>query len=235
MKYHHLKAIFNIVAQLREKKVQSFFLCALFFVAAHDSAMAAFVTYNGDSTVESDWQLAAGSTVLEDFELFSAGTQISSLPTLGISFDILAGGGYPQAYTFGGTPHGPMHLGNFPNGINAINRYDDIVLQVLPGYEITALGFWNGDGQSDTLVATAYDASNNILGSVGSFKGTFAGFISDVAISRVVFDGNTGDGWNHLDGLQTNAASRVPVPAAFWLFLSGLVGLLKCGRTVKNT
>jgi hypothetical protein len=36
-----------------------------------------------------------------------------------------------------------------------------------------------------------------------------------------VFLGNTGDGWNHFDGLQTNA-SVVPLPAAFPLFASGL-------------
>ena len=229
MNYHHPKSVFNIAAALHEKKFQLIFLCALFFAAGNNNAIAAFVTFNGDSAAESNWQLAAGNTILENFESYSEGTKISSLPTLGISFDLLAGGGYPQAYSFGGTPHGPMHLGNFPNGINAINQYDDIVLHVLPGYAINALGFWNGDGQSDTLIATAYDASNNILGSVGSFKGTFAGFVSDVAISRVVFGGNTGDGWNHLDGLQTNA-SIVPVPAASWLFLSGIIGLLRYRR-----
>jgi len=232
MKFHQYKSTFSILAQPSKSKVQPLVLYFLFLVAANNSALAAFVTYNGDSTTEINWQTAAGTTALENFESYSVGTQISSLPTLGISFDSLAGGGHPQAYLFGGTPHGPIHLGNFPNGINAINRFDDIVLHVLPGYEITALGFWNGDGQSDTLVATAYDASDNILGSVGSFKGTFAGFTSDIAISRVVFDGNTGDGWNHLDGLQTNAVSSVPVPATFWLFLSGLFGLMKCRRKV---
>lgn len=202
--------------------IRAFAFCALYLTAANNAALAAFVTYNGGTAEESNWQVAAGTTVLEDFESYSNGTQIPSLPALGISFDPLAGGGYPQAYLFGGTPHGPMHLANFPNGINSINRWDDIVVNVLPRYEITAFGFWNGDGQRDTLVATAYDASNNVLGSVGAFKGTFTGLISDIAISRLVFDGNTGDGWNHLDGLQTNAVSAVPLPAALPLFLSAL-------------
>ncbi len=229
---YKIKPTVSFFVQSSKGKFLSLFLCALFLATTNNDASAAFVTYNGDSTVELAWQIAAGATALENFESYSAGTQISSLPTLGISFDLLAGGGYPQAYSFGGTPHGPMQLGNFPNGINEINRWDDIVLQVLPGYEITALGFWNGDGSSTTFVATAYDVSDNILGSIGSLQGTFAGFISDTAISRVVFDGNTGDGWNHLDGLQTNVVSSVPVPAAFWLMLSGLVSLLKFGRTV---
>jgi len=232
MIFYQLKPTFNFSTQPSKNKLLSFILCFLFLVIANNNALAAFVTYTGNSAVELNWQIAAGTTTLENFESYTAGTQISSLPALGISFDPLAGGGYPQTYQFGGTPHGPMQLGNFPNGINEINRWDDIVLRVLPGFEITALGFWNGDGQRDTLVATAYDASNNILGFVGSFKGTFAGFVSDIAISRVVFSGITGDGWNHLDGLQTNAISSVPVPAAFWLFLSGLVALLKYRRPV---
>jgi len=203
----------------------TFTFCVLFtllLTTVNNSALAAFIPY----TAESTWQAAAGTTALENFETYSNGTQIASLPALGISFDTLAGGGHPQAYLFSAiTPHGPMHLGNFPNGINAINRWDDIVLRVLSGYEITALGFWNGDGQADTLVARAYDASNTLLGTVGAFKGRFAGFTSDIAISHVVFDGNTGDGWNHLDGLQTNATSTVPEPATLALLGAGLAGL----------
>jgi len=180
-------------------------------------AWGTFISYSDEAT----WQAAAGATVLENFEAYAAGVQIPSLPALGIDFDTLDGGGFPVTYSFGGTPHGPMQLANFPNGINAINRWDDIVLNVLPGYQITALGFWNGDGQSDTLVATAYDASDNVLGSIGAFKDTFAGFTSSVAIARVVFDGNTGDGWNHLDGLQTNA-TLVPEPSTALLLGLGL-------------
>lgn len=234
MTSHQFKnTTFTFLAPQRKCKLLSFALCCLFVTTASNSASAAFVTYNGNTTAESAWQTDAGSTVLENFESYAIGTQISSLPALGIGFATLAGGGHPNIYNHGGgTPHGPLHLGNFPNGINEINRWDDIVLNVLPGSQITALGFWNGDGQSATLVATAYDSSNNVLGSVGAFHGTFAGFVSDTLISRVVFDGNTGDGWNHLDGLQTNV-TPVPVPAAFWLLLSGIVGLLKCKCRVK--
>ena len=121
-------------------------------------------------------------------------------------------------------------MGNFPNGITETNRWDDIILNVLPGHTITSVGFWNGDGQADTFYAYAYDASNNMLGSVGAYKDTFAGFISDVPISYVVFDGNTGDGWNHLDGLQTNVSS-VPLPASFLFLLSGsaILSILRKG------
>ena len=74
------------------------------------------------------------------------------------------------------------------------------------------------------MSASAYDVNGVCLGEIGADKGRFAGFISDVAISRVVFDGNTGDGWNHLDGLQTNAT--VPIPGAVWLLSSGIASIV---------
>jgi len=202
-------------------------VCALLLSIVTNSVFAAFVTY----TSESNWQTAAGTTILEDFQSYSVNTQITSLPLLGVDFEMLAGGGYPATYNHfsDGSGYGSMHLSNFPNGIGGTNQWDDIILNVMPGYQVTALGFWNGDGQSDTLMATVYDASDNVLGTVGAFKDTFAGFVSDVPIARVVFDGDTGDGWNHLDGLQTNA-NVVPVPAAVWLFVSGLLGLIGISR-----
>lgn len=187
-------------------------------------AIAAFTGFEGDLATEAAWRAAAGTVVLESFETYADGTQIPVLPGLGVAFDTLAGGGHPQAYRFGGgTPYGAMHLGNFPNGINSINRWNDIVLRPLPGQSLFALGFWNGDGQRDTLVARAYAADGSLLGQVGSLTGTFAGFVSDRAVARVVFDGQTGDGWNHLDGLQTVTA--VPEPPAAWLAALGAAGL----------
>lgn len=230
MRSHQLIHTFSISGHLKKEKIIRLFLCYILAIITSHSASAAFVTYNGGTIEESNWQTAAGTTMLDDFEAYAIDTQITSLPELGIGFDTLAGGGFPNIYNHGGgIPYGSLHLANFPNGINEINRWDDIVLHVLPGFNITALGYWNGDGQSDTLVATAYDLFGNALGSVGAFKGTFAGFISDVSISYVVFDGKTGDGWNHLDGLQTNV---VPIPAAFWLFPSALIFLLGGRRKV---
>ena len=152
MTFRQLERTFTFLAPQRKRKLLLFTLCCLFLITTSSSALAAFVTYNGGTAVESDWQTDAGTTVLEDFESYAVGTQISSLPALGVDFDTLAGGGFPVIYNHGGgTPYGPLHLANFPNGINEINRWDDIVLHVIPGVQITALGFWNGDGQSDPL------------------------------------------------------------------------------------
>lgn len=210
------------------KITQFLILCTTLFAAINNGAMASNMSFNGGAAAELAWQAAAGTTALEGFESYSAGAQIPSLPALGISFDLLAGGGFPVIYQH--WADGSMQLANFPNGINEINRWNDIVLHVLPGYNITAFGFWNGDGQQATLVGTAYDASGNVLGSVDAYTGTFGGFISDVSISRVVFGGNVGDGWNHLDRLQTNAVASVPIPAAAWLMVSGLLGLIGVAR-----
>lgn len=125
-------------------------------------AFADFDSYVGEAA----WRVAAGTTHIEDFESYGVGTQFTQLPGLGVSFAELAGGGYPVIYQHfepNVTPYGSKHLGNFPNGINAINRYAPIVLMPQPGLRLTALGFYNGDGQADTMVATAYDSNDSAL------------------------------------------------------------------------
>lgn len=182
------------------------------------AARAGFTTYASEAT----WQAAAGGTQLETFESYSVGTQFMSLPALGVAFAELEGGGYPVIYQHSAatTPYGNKHLANFPNGINAVNRYAAIVLSPQSGLHLTALGFYNGDGQADTMTATAYDSDGNVLGSIGAFKGAFAGFTSSTPVAKVIFGGNTGDGWNHIDGLQTSVVA-VPEPSTLWMLALG--------------
>jgi hypothetical protein len=214
----------------RSSRVALVFYFLIF--AAYNSAHAATIT---PYSVELAWQLAAAPTVLENFESYAGGTQIPTLPALGVGFDVLAGTGYPATYFHIGPPnttHGAMHLGNFPNGVGGTpsNQFNDIVMQVLVGYTITAVGFWNGDGQlAAILEARVYDTTNAFIGSVSALSGTFAGFVADAPISRVEFEGITGDGWNHLDGLQTNvrAVAQVPEPSTILLLGSALTAYLK--------
>ena len=132
------------------KKFLLFVLFTVIFTGWHNSVLADFIQYSN----ESSWQVAAGATVLEDFESYSVGDTFSSLPALGVGFSELSGGGFPNIYRNYGdvTPYGRNHLGNFPNGTNSINRWADTTMFVLSGYNITAVGFWNGDGQADTFL-----------------------------------------------------------------------------------
>lgn len=194
------------------------------FALSTEAQAATFTTF----TDEAKWQDAVGTSALEDFETQSPDDQIKSLPALNITFDELEGGGFPQIYVHDSDPtgYGTQHLGNFPNGINTTNQFDDLVIRAGAGFELLGLGFWNGDGQTDPITATVYDAKDQVLGMISAVTGTFAGFTTDMQVSRVVFDGNTGDGWNHIDGLQTATASAapIPVPAGGALLLSGLLG-----------
>ena len=199
--------------------------------AAPLTATASFTVYRGGLAVEAQWRKDAGMTQLDTFESYAIGAQIAALPALGLQFDRLQGGGFPVIYLHGEDdthPYGQKHLGNFPNGINDINRFDDIIGRVTAGSVITAIGFWNGDGQDDTYVLTVFDIVGKSLGTIGARKGTFAGFISDNPVDHVSWEGHTGDGWDHLDALQTNVhAALVPEPQ-----LLGLTALaiLLCGR-----
>src|SRR6266446_7656542 len=205
------------------------------------SAAATFITYAGGTTAETSWRTAAGITTLENFDSYSAGNQIQTLPLLGVGFDPIDVGLslYPGIYSHyvADTPSLSLQLSNMPSGSpTATYRYADIELYVLSGYALTALGFWNGD-PNGPMTITVYDISNNVLGSVSAATNpdhvfdattlTFAGFVSDVAIARVHFEGNTGDGWNHIDDLQTNAirSTEVPEPSSLAMFALGLAGV----------
>lgn len=201
-------------------------IACLAVLLAAPSAFGDTVTFNAFGN-ETTWRNAAGNTIIDTFESYTPyGVQIPELPALGIRFEELDGGGYPRIYNHAGSPYGLQSLANFPNGINETNRWDDVVITVLPGRTITAMGYWNTDGQFDTLVATAYDADGQVLGSIGAYTGQFAGFVSNVPVARVVLDGNSGDGWNSFDGLQTN----VPEPATLGLLAMGGVSLLRWRR-----
>ena len=112
----------------------------------------------------------------------------------------------------------------------------DIELYVLDGYTITALGFWNGD-PNGAMVITVYDELDNVLGSVSAATNpdvpfgpstlTFAGFVSDTPFARIHLEGATGDGWNHIDDMQTNA---LPEPAGMLGLGIGLLAALSRKR-----
>ena len=88
---------------------------------------------------------------------------------------------------------------------------------------------WNG---TNFLQGTDTTGAN---GTSTSASGTTSGNTFDLEYSSYItggsFDGQTGF-W-HLQGTFTEAAPEVPVPAAVWLFGSGLLGLVGVARRKK--
>lgn len=91
-----------------------------------------------------------------------------------------------------------------------------------------------GQGTGITLTLTLLAGGTEVLTTEipRSTAGTFWGFVSDVAFTDVLLTAGTQSGVAetfHLDNM-VYSASPVPVPAAVWLFGSGLLGLLGVRR-----
>lgn len=86
-------------------------------------------------------------------------------------------------------------------------------------------------GEQETV--ELYDSSNNLIASVLAPNASgFFGVVSDTAIDSVIIRNGLFANGNpdrfFIDNLSVDAV--VPVPAAFWLFISGLAGLVMYGR-----
>lgn len=166
-----------------------------------------FTTYEGGPAAESAWRAAAGGPqVMETFEGYLNHQLIASIPSLHLNLEVNEPFGYPSTY-FDSSQHrtGPMNLGNF-NSATFAGQFADMVIHVDAGYVMTAFAFWNTDPQGNYVVS-AYDSNGNLLGTVSAqtfwtFE-SFAGFVSSVPVATLVFDGNMGDGWNHIDDVQS--------------------------------
>jgi hypothetical protein len=102
-------------------------------------------------------------------------------------------------------------------------------------------GFFNYASQ---LTLEAFDASNNLLGSVTSLFGAnlapsgdsgsgpneFLQLNSASGISRVAITGDPAGGSFTLDDLTITTSTAVPEPEAFVFLLGGLLGLTKSYR-----
>lgn len=211
-------------------------LCALFLFPLSNSVYASFVTFQGGFSTESAWRAAVGSYSIETFEGFAAGSVVTTLPSIQLEIDPLVGSTQPDIYvhSVANTPPGAKQLPNFallPELTPFKNL--DIVARPTAGTNIFAFGFWNGDPQGHMVVRVFDELDNQIgtiaalinSGSASALSSSFAGFISSAPIGRLEFEGSTGGGFNHVDDFQVSFIAPVPVPAAFWLFGSGLLGM----------
>jgi len=105
---------------------------------------------------------------------------------------------------------------------------------IFPGTGQSSLGFtavWDGTSDNSGLAQQFATFTFNVIGAIGAFSDV-------VTISDNADLGNGFAGWSGTDGenLPTNyidiqvEVSAVPIPAAAWLFASGLLGMVGVAR-----
>ena len=183
-------------------------------------------------TDEAAWRAAAVTFAFENFDSIAVGTDVTTLPALGIRFDPLNDGTQPtvQAYSFtGGIPR------STPN--NLLNDRDNTLpgrgpLSIRPlnaGDFIFGLGMWNVGGD-DQLSLSFFNASGGLIEQVTSASGTgFFGIINPAGATRAQVDFVQGNGYAPVDDFQTATRQTfdpgpnpVPEPETYAMMLAGL-------------
>ena len=182
-------------------------IAALF--GARDARATAF-------TDEALWRAAVfGVYALETFDGLAAGSDVTSLPALGIKFDPLAVDGtqptvQPYSSTGGVVKSAPNNLLNDRDF--ALPARGPYVIRPIDALDsIFGLGLWNVGGD-DTLRLTFFDAANAIVEQVVSPSSSgFFGIVNAAGAKRAVVDFVGGNEYAPVDDLQT-AARRVIDP-----------------------
>ena len=194
------------------KSVNSGLMLAIIMSWTVTAASASTVVY----TDKTAWENAlAGQYLMEDFsdDQLNAGVSFFSTesghinPALQYYQDVLASKSQNE----------PMTTWSFTPGII--------------GYG----GNWTlgGPGGSGNSLQVYIDGSNYVDAIPNSYGGGFWGFISDTPFASVKLIGGSGMHQQHYS-LDNMVYSPVPVPAAIWLFGSGLVVLIGNSRPRKK-
>jgi len=181
-------------------------------------------------TDEAAWRASVGGIyALETFDSIAAGSDVTTLPALGIQFGALNDGTQPtvQAYanTGGVVKSAPNNLLN-DRDFSLPGRGPYTIFPLNAGTFVFGLGLWNVGGD-DTLRLTFYDASNNVIESVDSPSSSgFFGITNSAGASKAVIDFIGGNGYAPVDDLQTATRTTFaasPEPGSMVLFASGLI------------
>ena len=120
------------------------------------------------------------------------------------SADLLAGGGYSQTTNLGNTTQGSLISGPGPGGVSAINYWSCIECDVTVQFNLAMLKY-SSIGSSAQLSFNPADPQALVFrkNEYNPFFGGYGNSSSEVALY----------------------VQPVPLPASFWLFASGLMGL----------
>ena len=233
---------------MNKQTIQNIFRSGILFSLATGAAQAVTTTYTDQSAF---FTALSGSVNTLDFESITSGTTFSSGSTLnGITFNYDFGGGslaVTDGDQFGGggpfdTTSGSGFLGT--DNSDLLIDDDDFSLDLLAtnaiGFSvITAeapnISLFDDDIQLTASGITALLDVDNVQQTLadGSLV-FFIGIINDSAsftTASVDTPNSSGAFFYNIDDIVTTSA--VPVPAAFWLFGSGLVGLISFSK--RNT
>lgn len=186
---------------------------------------------------EAAWRTAAPGWVAESFDGIATATELSSLPALGITFDLLNDGvHHPSVQTnsgsFGGSNHTAPNV-LFNAVIAELPGLGPIVIRpATAGNVITAAGCWNTGGD-DSVTIEFRDASNGLIESTSSpTTQAFVGIVNTTGAASVRIVPAGGNGFFSIDDLQVvtaqgaGVAQEVPALAPVGLVL---LAALVCG------
>jgi hypothetical protein len=184
-------------------------------------------------TDEALWRAAAITFAFENFDSIATGSDVTTLPALGIRFDALNDGTQPTVQPYSST--GGI-VRSSPN--NLLNDRDFSLpgrgpLSIRPlnaGDFIFGLGMWNVGGD-DQLSLSFFNANGGLIEQVTSASGIgFFGIINATGATRAQVDFVQGNGYAPVDDFQTatrptfepGPVNPVPEPETYAMLLAGL-------------
>jgi hypothetical protein len=199
------------------------------------AAQAATTNYSNRAAFEA----AISGATTETFDSYSVDTSFAGTPVNIGDFSVVTTGTSTSTSGYNYIDVVPLATSESDvNGTNDLRIYTNSSSSFTIQFNtaITSLGFdWANLNDSSHRTDLYIDGVlTNVLDTTFSYPETgFVGFISDIAFTTIEFRGLQNDVFG-LDNI-TYASHPVPVPAAVWLFGSGLFGLVGFSKKRKST
>lgn len=216
--------------------------CGCTLLAATSTASAITATYTDQTSFLG---ALSGPTSTLNFDSTASGTTISSGSTLG---------GITFTYSIGPPPTDMMVATGFDTtsgsnylGLDDAGNYDQFIdgdqftlgfatpINAVGMYFITGDPLINGDIQVVTSSGTAVNSSVVNISLADGGLAYYIGLVSDTQFTSAAIQYDAGSGGNFLFNVDDITTSVVPIPAAVWLFGSGLIGLIGVSRRKEQS